>query len=809
MLRFFFLSAWRVLVKNKLNTVINLIGLLAAFVSCSLLFLLAYQEFSFDSFHQNKNQLYKLYTISYTSQGNTKNVAQAYPMSPTLKAELPDVVKSTPFLFGGGEIRYGNNELSKNIRLVSPDFFSMFSFKILSGNKENPLFNKHDIVLNASTSSALFGSENPIGKEIKAKIGQEWGDFVVSAIVEDTPENSTLKYEAFARIENINDYLQMRNNWNMQNHAVYLQIGELATQKQVESKLRTIVKKYLVGDGNAFKDYRKDENGDVMALKIAPLTSLHFDNEIGTKNAANKVYLYSMIFVASMVLFIACFNFVNLSIAFAFTRSKEIGVRKANGSTKYQIFLLLLLESLVLFTLSIVISLVIAYFLLRPFSELIDIELNMQLLFQPTIVLYILLGILVISLLAGGYPAWVISRFKVVESLKGGFSPRGSSILRNSIIAFQFFMASVLVSSAYLVFRQIQFLRYAELGYDQQSVISIPIKDVGNSHNIIARLREGLSSNPKVISVSGSSDNLGIGQDGNQNSNAASFNYNGNTINTDILLVTNEILKTLAIQPIVGRDFSTLYPADTSTSMINIIVTKSVADQFGAKSVNGLTFYPSSANSGVQFNIIGVIPDFHLHSLHQKVTPVTLMMAGKNPLHYALVMVKTDNPIETKNTISEYYKGIEPTNNVDISYLSENTARWYAKEMKMSTLFISASILALVLACLGLFAITALDMQKRYREIAIRKVLGASTIQINGLLVKNFMKYILVSFLLSIPLTWQILNKWLENFAYKTVISGWVMVSSGLLLIIIALVTISLQTIKASASNPVESLKSE
>lgn len=809
MLRFFFVSAWRILVKNKLNALINLVGLLVAFVSCLLLFLMAYQEFSFDSFHHNKDQIYKLYAISYTAQGDTKSVPMGYPMAPTLKAELPEVVKSTPFMYGGGEIRYGDNELSKNIRLVNPDFFSMFSFRILSGNKENPLFNKYDIVLSASTSISLFGSENPIGKEVKAKIGEQWADFVVSAIVEDEPENSTLKYEAFACIETTSDYLQMQNNWNMQNHAVYLQIAKQATQKQVESKLRTIVKKYLTNDGSSYRDYRKDENGDVMALKLAPLMSLHFDNEIGTKSAANKVYLYAMILIASIVLFIACFNFVNLNIAFAFTRSKEIGVRKANGSTKYQIFFLLLLESFFLFSLSVIISLVIVYFLLQPFSELIDIKLNIHVLLQPIIALYIIVGILVISLLAGGYPAWVVSRFNVVGSLKGGFLPKSSSVLRNSIIAFQFFMASVLVSCTYLVFRQIQFLRYAELGYDQKSVISIPIKDLSNSHNIIAKLRESLFSNPKVISVSGSSDNLGIGQDGNQNSNTASFNFNGNTINTDILLVTNDILKTLAIKPIAGRDFSGLYPADTSTSVINIIVTQSVADQFQTKNVYGLTFNPSSANSGVQFNIIGVIPDFHLHSLHQKVTPVTLMMAGKNPLHYALVMVKTDDPLETKNMIAEAYAAIEPDNNVNISYLSENTARWYVKEKKMSTLFISAAVLAMILSCLGLFAITLLDMQRRYREIAIRKVLGASTFQINGLLIKNFVKYILASFLLSIPLTWQILNEWLENFAYKTPISGWVIIGSGLLLFTVALATISLQTLKASTNNPVESLRLE
>jgi len=809
MLYLFLISAWRNLVKTRLNVFVNLAGLFLAFTSSLLLLLTVHQEFSFDRFHTEIHDLYKIYSVSFTAQEDRLNTSMGYPVAPTLKSEVPDIVMATPFMPGGGEIRYGNNEFNNNVKLVSPDFFNMFSFKILSGNSHTPLSNKYDIVLSKSSASALFGLENPIGKMVKAKIGGAWNDLIVSAIIEDAPENSTLKYDALVRIEINSDYAERQNNWNVQSHPVYVQTDKDVTREVVEGKLRPMVRKYLVNDGGAYKDYRKDSNGDVMVFKLAPLTSLHFNNEIGPQNAANKTYLYGMLLIAVTVLFIACFNFINLSIASAFTRSKEIGIRKVNGATKKQIFFLLWLESFLLFMAALLVSLLFASLLLQYFSDLIEIKLNLSKLFEPVFVSYILLGALVVSFLAGGYPSWLISNFKVVESLKGEQSYKRPGVFRNASMAFQFFMASILISCTLTIFQQMDFLTHAQLGFDQESVISIPIKRNENSQKNISRLRNAFASNPDVLAISASSSNLGIGQDGNQSSNSASFGFNDKTINTEILLVDNDILKTLSISPVNGRDFSSLFPSDTSSSVINIIVTKTVADQFGVPNVNELLFYPSPNHSGPKFNIVGVIADLHLHSLHQKVTPVTLMMARTNPLNYILVKVRTDNPVKTMKMVSQTYHEIEPDNDVDISYLSENTQRWYTKERKFSTLFICSAFVALILSCLGLFAVTSLDMQKRYKEIGIRKVLGASTLEINNLLVKNFIKYIFISFLLSIPFAWQIVNKWLENFAYKTSISWWVIFSGGVFLILLAIVTISLQTMRASVANPVKSLRTE
>jgi putative ABC transport system permease protein len=809
MFRSYIITALRNLVKNKLNASINIIGLSVAFTCCVLLFLMVYYEFSFDNFHKNEDQLFKVYSIKYAPDGDKKSTSMGYPVAPVLKTELPAIVKSTAIMPGGGGISYKKKEIEKSIKLVDNDFFSMFSFRILSGNTTEPLADRNNTVLSKSTADALFGSENPIGKTVKVKIGNTWDNLIVSSVIEDAPENSSIKYDILARIELNGNYAQFQNNWNAQHHPVYVQIAKNASQAGVERNLRTIVKKYLVGDNSNYQGYRKDSNGDMLALRLAPLSSLHFNDDIGSGNAVSKVYLYTLILISVVVMAIACFNFINLSVAFAFTRAKEIGVRKVNGASKNQIFLHLWLESFLLCLVALIISIAAALFLLRSFNGLFSENLHFTTLFQPAFVLYTIFGMILVSFLAGGYPAWLISRFKTVEVLKGKFSFNKSVFLRNGLITFQFVMASLLICSTFIIYHQFQFLRYTPLGYQQESVISIPVKKSENSQQYIRQLRQKFASQPQVIYISASSANIGIGQDMNQSTNSATFKYKGKPIETDILLVDNDFLKTLGIKPVVGRDFSNSYPSDTSSTIINILITESVAKEFAVKNAYGLSFYPGGGSTGPQFNIIGVVPDFHLYSLRQKVTPVTMMMARNVPLNYLLVKVKTNNPLQTMNMVSEAYKEIEPDNNIGASYLSENTQRWYEKEKRLSAIFTCSAGIAIVLSCLGLFAIVSLVMQQRRKEIGMRKILGASFFQINALLVKGFVKLVFISFLIATPVTWYFLNKWLQTFAYRVNINWWIFPVAGIVLIIIAILTVSFQTVKASVANPVKNLKAD
>ncbi len=809
MLRNYFKTAWRNLVKNKLNASINIIGLSVAFICSILLFLTVYFEFSYDNFHTNLNTIYRAYSVSHTGTGEEFGTSFAYPAAPAFKSDIQGIAKTTRYMSGGNGIRYNNKEVAKNIMLVDNDFFSMFTFPVLAGNATAPLASTSNVVISKTTADAVFGKEDPIGKKVDIKVDGVWRAVTVSSVVADFPDNSSLRYDMFARIEINSSYAQNKNNWSAQNHTVFVQLAPNATLQQVEGGLRMAVKKYRVADEVMMKNqgYRKDANGDMFAFKLIPFKALHFNSQLGYGFTVSKQYLYTLVLIAIIVLVIACFNFINLNVARAFTRAREVGVRKTIGAAKKQIFLQLWIESFLLCVIALVIALFASSALLTPFNAVFTEKLKLHTVMQPAVVLWVVAGMVLVSLMAGGYPAWMVARFKTVEVLKGKVSVNKSVYVRNGLITFQFIMASLLICSTFVIYSQFKHLRNAPLGFEQESVISIPIKNNENSGQYIRQLRLALLAQPQVESVTGSSTNIGIGADGSQSTSAIGFDYNGKPIFTHVLSVDYEYLKTMGIKLAAGRDFDRAYATDTSATVNNVVVTESMAKQFGVKDALGLSFLPDSAQP--KWNIVGIIPDFHLYSMHEKMVPITFLMNKANALAYLFVKVKTSNPMQAMGIVKAAYAKIEPDNTVAASFLNENTRRWYEKEAKLSSIFFSSAAVAILLSCLGLFAIVSLVMQQRRKEIGVRKVLGASVVEITTLLSKDFLQLVLLAFLIATPVAWYFLNKWLEDFAYKITIGWWIFPVAGVLTLIIALFTISFQTIKASLANPVLALKNE
>ncbi|HVX48655.1 MAG TPA: FtsX-like permease family protein, partial [Chitinophagaceae bacterium] len=753
--------------------------------------------------------LYELYDVSHKASGDEKSTTMSYPAAPSVKSEVPGVVATTGIRYGGNGIMYNGKEVDKATTLVDNDFFKMFSFPVVAGNAASPLSSQANLVVNQSTAKAVFGNENPVGKQVKVKIAGMWTELVVSAVITDAPDNSSLRYDMFARMEIIPDFAANKNNWNNQNHPVFVQLNPNTTQEQAEKGLREMVKKYHLADESdlAKQGYIKDANGEMFVYKLAPVSSLHFNQELGSRNSVSKPYLYTLILIAVIVLVIACFNFINLNVARAFTRAREVGVRKTIGAGKKQIFIQLWLESFILCAAALIVAMFAASSLLTPFNALFTEKLKLATLIHPVVITSVLAGMILVSFLAGGYPAWLVSRFKTVEVLKGKVSVNRSVYLRNGLITFQFIMASLLICGTFIIYKQFQHLRNAPLGFEQQGVISIPIKRGENSTTYIRQLRARLASNPEVVSVSGSSANIGIGEDHSQSHSAMGFDYKDKHISTSLLTVDYDYLKTMGIKLLAGRDFSPAFPSDTSAATDgNIVVTESMAKQFGVANPLGLTM---TDTTGPNWTIVGIIPDFHILSMNEKITPVTLMMNKKNSLGYLLVKVKTNNPVRTMETIKTAYKAIEPDNIIAPSYITDNTQRWYEKEQRLSTIFFASAAIAVLLSCLGLFAMVSLVMQQRRKEIGVRKVLGASISQITTLLSRDFLVLVLVAFIIATPVAWYFLNKWLDNFEYRTNINWWIFPSAGVAVLLIALITISFQTIKASLANPVKSLRTE
>jgi len=813
MFRNYLLTAWRNLQKNKFNAAINIIGLSVAFTCCILLFLMVRYEFSYDSFQKNGSRLYQVYNSTLKPSGEDKGESFGVPAAGTFKKEIAGVVGSTGIEAAGAGIRYKGKEVYQRLSLVDPDFFTMFSFPIVAGNTQSPLGNLNDVVIAQSLATALFGNEDPIGKPVEIRVVAEWKAVTVSAVIADAPPNSSIKYKILARTEIDPAYPDRKNNWDQQDHPVYVQLATSALPAAAEKDFRALIQRHKLVDEKNMKSqgYLKDANGDYYAMRLENFADLHFDEELTGGQAINKTYLYTLVLIAVVVMVIACFNFVNLNVARSFTRAKEVGIRKTIGAGSRQIYFQLWAESLLLFVVAMVLAVAAASMLLKPFNDLFAEKLTLAGLLQPMVLMVVLAGTVLVSFLAGGYPASLVARFNTVEVLKGKISIRRSSLLRNGLITFQFVLASALISGTLVIYRQFTHLRTASLGYTQESVISIPVRSPEKAIKYADLLRMQLGSQPWMAGITASQINIGIGEDHSMSHSGMGFTYKGKGMSTAVLNVDYDFLSVLGMKVIAGRDFSRDYATDTSSEVENVLVTESMAQQFGmkeTKDVVGLNLN-SGDTTAPKWNIIGVIPDFHLYSMNEKMNPTTIFLGRNHGLSYLFMKVRTQNPKVTMGLVQAAFHQLEPDNVTPPSYLTENTERWYEKESRLSSIFFSSAIIAILLSCLGLFAIVSLVMQQRRKEIGVRKVLGASLSSITGLLSKDFLMLVGIAFAISTPIAWYFLHQWLQDFRYRVDASWWIFGVAGMLTLLIALLTVGIQTVRAALSNPVDNLRTE
>jgi putative ABC transport system permease protein len=676
----------------------------------------------------------------------------------------------------------------------------------VKGAKQHPLADAGNTVLSEKTAASLFGNEDPIGKTIEVKIGGKWNNLVVSAVLQDVPLNSTITYSVLARTELDPDYTTMKDNWNIQHHNVYVQLSEQALQQQAEKQLQAFTKKYNPPNIESLKreGYTTDANGNYTGMKLLPINDLHFSAELGEGNTVSKPFLYILLLIACVIILIACFNFVNLNIGLSFTRTKEMGIRKCLGAGKRQVWLQVWGESLVTVLIAMLMGIAATFVLMKGFNKLMQAKFDTSLLYQPTIIFYLFLILIFVSLIASGYPSFIMGKLKTVEILKGKISLKKPGLFRNALIVAQFAIAIILICTTIIIYQQFQHLRNAPMGYTSSSLISVPIKQDDKGREITAKLRTLLASQPSVVSVSGSSINLGVGQDGSSSKWSMGFDYNGKSVGTNILAADYDILKTLAISLKEGRDFSTANVADSTDA---VIVTESMAKQLAEKNITGLSFYSDSSKP--KWNVIGVIPDFHLYSMYEKNEPLTISMKSEAYISYALIRVNTQNPTATLNMIKNVYAQIEPGVEFKGSYVNENIDRWYANEERLSKMFSIASLLAIILSCMGLFGMAFIVIRQRVKEIGVRKVLGASVSGIATLVTKEFIKPVVIALFIATPIAWWAMDKWLQDFIYRINIHWWVFASAGLVAILIAILTVSFHAVKAAVVNPVKSLRTE
>lgn len=804
MLKNYLKVALRNLWKNRLFTTIGIVGLSIAFGVATLLTMDSLHELSYDTFHANGEKLYQVHITWQTPKGTEVGTSQPTPFAGALEAEVPGVDKITRLVEEEALTIYNEKELGLDAIYVDGDFFDMFTFPILQGAKKNTLSDVSSVVITESTAVKLFGDADPIGKTVTVLINGKNEPFTIRAVSADQPEQSSISFDIALPFEKNPEYEETKERWNAQYHEVYLQLEDQVSAKTFEENSRSFTNLHYEGAAESLKrdGALPNVNGDFMQLGLLPMTDKRFVGYEKGYVEVSRSKVYVVLGIAFLILFIACVNFVNMSLAKSAQRLREIGMRKTLGAEKRQLFFQFWGESLIVFVISLGVGVLLSFLLKDNFQTLFRTSATFDILLSPILLLAGVLLVLVISLIVGGYPALMLSRLTTIQSLKGKLDSSGKNHLRDALIVLQFGIAIVLISGTFVLNGQLDYMRNKDLGYDKEQVLSFPLNGKKDSYDAVKLLREELAGDPTILAVTAADNNLGRGKDGSQYSSVWGFDYKGKSVRTNTLTVDYDYVKTLGLELTTGRSFDINRENDAQTVIIN----ESMARELGED--EPLTALLPASDS-LHFAIIGVVKDYNFQNISKAIAPLTLFLDREQGLTYAYVKVAPSNMADSYASIENAYKKIEPNAEFLGSFLDENVDRTFRREKTMAALITSGSIIAILLSCVGLFAMSMLITNQRTKEIGIRKVIGASVTSVTYLLTKDFLKLVLIAFVIATPIAWWFANSWLQNYANRVDLSWHFFAVSGILALAIAILTISTRTIKSALANPVKSLRTE
>jgi ABC-type antimicrobial peptide transport system permease subunit len=820
--------AWRNLFRNKLHSAVNIGGLVIGFTVGIAILLVVVQQFQWDHQHVNGKRLYEVYGLWHEPEKDNYATGFALGPGPAYKAEAPGIERMTRLGDGGNHVEYKGRIITIPVMTVDADFLSMFTIPVVKGRGADALRDLTDVVVTEETAKTIFGNEDPIGKQIKVSTGDLQQAVVVSAVVKD-PVASSIRFQILTRIENRSDYAQNRQNWANSSVSLYVELKEGVGQREAEVQMRDVNRKHVPDWYTEMekKGAKPDVFGDRWATRLLPIKDVHFNATVNGHRATTVSELLITLSVALFIILIACFNFVNIGLAAAFTRSREVGLRKCLGAGRWRLFGQLWGESMLVCTLAFGVSLLLVNVFLRSIPGIDQMRVSLENISETPVFIALMAGlVLFVSLMAGGYPAFVMIRFKVVETLKGRISMNRRSPLRSSLIVLQFVIACVMISCTYIMYRQYHFLTNADVGIAKERLISVPLHDPEKGHGLIAKLRTRLTADPRIASVSGSNINLGRGADHRTVHVGTHFTYRGRDINTLRATVDYDYLKTLGVPLLGGRDFAQGFGADT---VENVVVNASMANQLlaagGSKSsVAGIAAAagrPETAASMVDktivvdsstrhgWHIVGVFPDFHLYDFSETIEPLTLTLNMNEQIPYIFIKTSGGDMIASMETVRREMAALEPGQDFNGSFVDDNINDWYRQEQTMSLLFSIAAAIAILLSCSGLLAMVLLMIQQRVKEIGVRKVLGASVRSISVLVAREFVALVALAVVIATPIAWMMMQGWISHYPYRVDITFWNFAVVGAAAIGIALVTIAFNTIRAARQNPVASLRSE
>lgn len=806
MIRNYIMIAVRNLVSKKLFSFINIFGLSVGIACTFLIVLNILDELSYDRFFEDGDRIYRVVLNRIYPDNQVDYAVIPSSIGEAMEDDFPEVESCNRVFSQNNEFitQVGDKQFRERyVILADSNFFEFFDFPLIEGDKAEVLKTPNGFVLTQSTARKYFGDSTAVGKTITIPNGE----IMVTGICEDVPENSHFRFDFVGNLAITG--LTAAPNYLSFSVKTYLKVKDGADPEKLEEKFPDLVKRYAAGQiesrmGVTFEDYTAAGNGYNYFLQ--PLKDIHLHSNLSSeiKPNGNIIYVYIFIIIAVFLLVIACINFMNLSTASSTDRALEVGMRKVLGGQKKQLVWQFLVESLSMTLLSMILAVVLTELLLPAFNNLAGKQLEIHYFGNwVTLPILLLLG-LVVGFIAGSYPSFVLSAMQPLQFMKGKFiSTKAGSFLRNFLVVFQFSISIILIAVTLLVGRQMDFFMNKNLGFSRENIVIL--QRTFFLQQEMDAFKQELLKYADIESVASSNTLISGGQYfGNffQTSNMSS-----EILTTDGMIIDEDFFETLGLTLVDGRSFSKEF-----NDSLSMIINESAVGEFELENPVGSKMYLNAdGGAPILMTIVGIVKDFHNNSLHQNIKAFVLFSdtgpyGGGGILN---IKVKPENLSETIAYIEQKWLEFLPEQPISYTFLDDSLETMYANEKTSGQIFGIFSLLAIVIASVGLFGLAAFVTQKRTKEIGIRKVMGSTVVRVIALLSANFTKLVGVAFIIATPLAFFAIKKWLQNFAYKTPISAWVFLIAGLAALLIALVTISFHTVKVANSNPADSLRYE